>query len=75
LVKTPAPDTVLVSGITVTITIDGISGLATADYFLIDGVPEVYNQNGCFQITSIQQGINADGWLTTITADWLRKQI
>jgi hypothetical protein len=75
LVKTPAPDTVLVSGITVTITIDGISGLATADYFLIDGVPEVYNQNGCFQITSIQQGINAEGWLTTITADWLRKQI
>ena len=75
LVKTPAPDTVLVSGITVTIAIDGISGLATADYFLIDGVPEVYNQNGCFQITSIQQGINAEGWLTTITADWLRKQI
>ena len=75
LVKTPEPDTVLVSGITVTIAIDGISGLATADYFLIDGVPEVYNQNGCFQITSIQQGINSDGWLTTITADWLRKQI
>jgi hypothetical protein len=75
LVKTPAPDVVLVSGITVTIAIDGISGLATADYFLIDGVPEVYNQNGCFQIISIQQGINADGWLTTITADWLRKQI
>jgi hypothetical protein len=75
LVKTPTPDVVLVSGITVTIAIDGISGLATADYFLIDGVPEVYNQNGCFQIISIQQGINADGWLTTITADWLRKQI
>jgi hypothetical protein len=75
LVKTPAPDVVLVSGIDVTIAIDGMSGFSTGDYFLIDGVPEVYNQNGCFQITSIQQGINADGWLTTITAGWLRKQI
>jgi hypothetical protein len=75
LVKKPSPDTVLVSGIDVTIAIDGMSGFSTGDYFLIDGVPEVYNQNGCFQITSIQQGINADGWLTTITAGWLRKQI
>jgi hypothetical protein len=75
LVKNPEPDTVLVSGITVTIAIDGISGFATGDYFFIDGVPEIYNQNGCFQIMSIQQGINNEGWLTTITADWLRKQI
>jgi hypothetical protein len=75
LVKTPTPDTVLVSGIDVTIAIDGMSGFATGDYFLIDGVPEVYNQNGCFQIMSIQQGINNEGWLTTITAGWLRKQI
>jgi hypothetical protein len=75
LVKDPDPDTVLVSGVDVTIAIDGMSGFSTGDYFLIDGVPEIYNQNGCFQITSIQQGINADGWLTTITAGWLRKQI
>jgi hypothetical protein len=52
-----------------------MSGFSTGDYFFIDGVPEIYNQNGCFQIMSIQQGINNDGWLTTITADWLRKQI
>jgi len=75
LVKEPEPDTVLVSGIDVTIAIDGMSGFATGDYFHIDGVPEVYNENGYFQITSIQQGINSDGWLTTITAGWLRKQI
>jgi len=75
LVKDPEPDTVLVSGITVTIAIDGMTGFSTGDYFFIDGVPEIYNQNGCFQIMSIQQGINADGWLTTLTADWLRKQI
>ena len=74
-VKDPEPDTVLVSGVDVTIAIDGMSGFATGDYFLIDGVPEIYNQNGCFQIMSIQQGINNDGWLTTITAGWLRKQI
>jgi hypothetical protein len=75
LVKDPDPDSVLVSGVDVTIAIDGMAGFATADYFLIDGVPEVYNQNGVFQITSIQQGINNDGWLTTITAGWMRKQI
>ncbi len=75
LVKEPNPDTVLVSGVDVTIAIDGMSGFSTGDYFLIEGVPEVYNQNGCFQITSIQQGINENGWLTTITAGWLRKQI
>jgi hypothetical protein len=75
LIKEPDPDSVLVSGVDVTIAIDGMSGFATADYFLIDGVPEIYNQNGVFQITSIQQGINADGWLTTITAGWMRKQI
>jgi len=74
LVKEPEPDTVLVSGVDVTIAMDGISGLSTGDYFHIDGVPEVYNQNGYFQITAIQHGINNDGWLTTITAGWLRKQ-
>jgi hypothetical protein len=75
LVKEPEPDTVLVSGVDVTISIDGMSGFATGDYFHIDGVPEVYNQNGYFQIESIQQGINNDGWLTTITAGWMRKSI
>jgi hypothetical protein len=75
LVKEPEPDTVLVSGVDVTIAIDGMSGFATGDYFHIDGVPEVYNQNGYFQIESIQQGINNDGWLTTITAGWMRKAI
>jgi hypothetical protein len=75
LVKEPEPDTVLVSGVDVTIAIDGMSGFATGDYFHIDGVPEVYNQNGYFQIESIQQGINNDGWLTTIIAGWMRKAI
>ena len=75
LTKDPDPDSVLVSGADVTIAIDGMSGFATADYFLIDGVPEIYNENGVFQITSIQQGINNEGWLTTITAGWMRKQI
>jgi hypothetical protein len=75
LIKDPDPDSVLVSGVDVTIAIDGMAGFATADYFLIDGVPEIYNENGVFQITSIQQGINNEGWLTTITAGWMRKQI
>jgi hypothetical protein len=75
LIKEPEPDTVLVSGVDVRIAIDGISGLSTGDYFHIDGVPEIYNQNGFFQITAVEHGINEEGWLTTITAGWLRKQI
>jgi len=74
LVKEPQPDTVLVSGLDVTIAIDGLAGFATGDYFFIDGIPEIYNENGVFQITSIQQGINNEGWLTTIVAGWARKQ-
>lgn len=48
--------------------IDGMSGLSCGEYFLMDGVPEIYNQNGYFQITNVKQGLNDDGWKTTIEA-------
>jgi hypothetical protein len=73
LIREPEPDTVLASGVDINIAIDGISGLSTGCYFHIDGVPEVYNKNGVFQIMGIQHGINSDGWLTTINATWSRK--
>lgn len=50
--------------------IDGMSGLSCGEYFLIQGVPEIYNMNGYFQITNVKQGINENGWKTTIEAGY-----
>jgi hypothetical protein len=59
------------SPITVTITIDGFSGFRCGQYFNIDGIPEIYNQIGVFQITNTKHNIaTGDGWTTTIEADF-----
>ena len=50
--------------------IDGMSGLSCGEYFLIQGVPEIYNRNGYFQITNVKQGINENGWKTTVEAGY-----
>jgi hypothetical protein len=54
----------------VTLAIDGISGLSCGEYFQIDGIPEMYNRNGYFQITNTKQGIDENGWKTTIEAGY-----
>lgn len=56
------------SPIEVTITIDGFSGFSPGQYFHIDGIPEIYNQTGVFQITNIKHNVATDGWNTTIEA-------
>jgi hypothetical protein len=57
------------SPIDVTITIDGFSGFRCGQYFNIDGIPEIYNQIGVFQITNTKHNIQKDGgWTTTIEA-------
>jgi len=58
-----------VSPITVTITVDGFSGFRCGQYFNVDGIPEIYNQIGVFQITNTKHNISKDGWTTTIEAD------
>jgi len=58
------------SPIDVTIEIDGLSGLSCGEYFEIDGVPEIYNQTGVFQITNTKHNISSDGWKTTIEAGY-----
>lgn len=51
------------------ITIDGLSGFKCGELFNVDGVPEIYNKNGAFQILNIKQSIQNDtGWRTTINA-------
>jgi hypothetical protein len=58
-----------VSPITVTITVDGFIGFRCGQYFNVDGIPEIYNQIGVFQITNTKHNISKDGWTTTIEAD------
>jgi hypothetical protein len=54
--------------IDITITIDGMSGFNCGEYFKIDGVPEIYNQIGVFQITNTKHSVGTDGWKTTLEA-------
>lgn len=58
-----------VSPITVTITVDGFSGFRCGQYFNVDGIPEIYNKIGVFQITNTKHTIDKDGWKTTIEAE------
>jgi hypothetical protein len=71
--KQSEPNAVMISPIEITLSIDGLAGISCGQYFNIDGVPEIYNQNGVFQIMNTKQGINEEGWLTTIVANWLPK--
>lgn len=54
----------------VTLAIDGMAGISCGEYFHIDGVPEIYNKNGYFQVTNVKQGIDNNGWKTTIEAGY-----
>lgn len=54
----------------ITLSIDGMSGFTSGEYFRIDGIPETYNTDGVFQITNIKHSISADGWVTTLEASW-----
>ena len=56
--------------IDITITIDGMSGFSCGEYFKIDGVPEIYNQIGVFQITNTKHSVATDGWKTTLEASF-----
>lgn len=54
----------------ISLSIDGMAGLSCGEYFQIDGIPEIYNRNGIFQITNVKQGIDESGWKTTIEAGY-----
>jgi hypothetical protein len=56
------------SPIEVTVGIDGLNGINCGEYFRINGIPEIYNQIGVFQVTNVKHNISADGWLTTLEA-------
>lgn len=53
-----------------TIVIDGLSGISCGELFRIDGIPEIYNKTGAFQVMNVKHSIEANGWDTTIEASW-----
>jgi hypothetical protein len=65
---TPKPGNKTLTNTNMTLTINGISGLSSGEYFKANGVPEIYNQTGVFQITNIKHNVASDGWNTTIEA-------
>ena len=68
-VSAPADDIkTTLSPIEVTLVLDGINGFNCGEYFRINGVPEIYNQIGVFQITNTKHSIAPEGWRTTLEA-------
>jgi hypothetical protein len=65
--------TTVLTFLDVTVAIDGTSGLSCGEYFNIDGIPEIYNRNGYFQITNVKHGLSENEWKTTIEASYLMK--
>jgi hypothetical protein len=60
----------LLTPIQISITIDGISGISCGEYFKCDGVPEIHNIIGAFQIENVKHSVGPDGWYTTLEARW-----
>lgn len=56
-------------GITAEITMLGIGGIRTFQYFLVRNLPEPYShRNVVFRVTDVQQTVEAGNWETTIRA-------
>jgi hypothetical protein len=69
-VKTKADNSTALTYLDVTLQLDGIAGISCGEFFHIDGVPEIYNKNGYFQVTNVKHSIDEKGWETTIEAGY-----
>jgi len=69
-VKTKAENSTALTYLSVTLKLDGIAGISCGEFFHIDGVPEIYNKNGYFQVTNVKHSIDDKGWETTIEAGY-----
>ena len=69
-VKTKAENSTALTYLDVTLKLDGIAGISCGEFFHIDGVPEIYNKNGYFQVTNVKHSIDEKGWETTIEAGY-----
>ena len=62
--------TTVLTFLEITITIDGTAGITSGEYFNIDGIPEIYNRNGYFQITNVKHNLSDNEWKTVIEAQY-----
>ena len=69
-VKTKTDNSTALTYLDISLQIDGIAGISCGEYFHIDGVPEIYNRNGYFQVTNVKHSIDDTGWTTTIEAGY-----
>jgi hypothetical protein len=66
----PKKTTSALTFLEITIILDGTSGINCGEVFKIDGVPEVYNMNGFFQVTNVKHQIENEGWKTVVEAGY-----
>ena len=59
--------------IEISIVLDGIAGISCGEYFHMSGIPEIYNQNGYFQVMNVKHLIDDLQWKTEIKAGYLIK--
>lgn len=69
--KKNVPKKATLAPIDVSIVIDGFSGFSCGQYFEVDGIPEIYNKTGVFQITNIKHSLSTTDWKTNIEASFL----
>jgi hypothetical protein len=69
-VKTKKENTSALTYLDISLKLDGIAGISCGEFFHIDGVPEIYNKNGYFQVTNVKHTIDDKGWETTIEAGY-----
>lgn len=74
LIKPKENGTTALTHIGISLAIDGIAGIRCGEYFNMDGVPEMYNKNGIFQVQNVKHGISTAGWQTTIEAGFRIKE-
>lgn len=69
-VKIKPENTTALTYLDISLKLDGIAGISCGEFFHIDGVPEIYNKNGYFQVTNVKHTIDDKGWETTIEAGY-----
>ena len=69
-VKDNQKNTTALTYLDISFTLDGIAGISCGEYFHIDGIPEIYNRNGYFQVTNVKHTIDDKGWETKVEAGY-----
>jgi soluble lytic murein transglycosylase-like protein len=51
----------------ITLELVGIGGISVSDGFFVDKLPYIFEQYGCFQVTSVDEVVSPEGWTTRIS--------